>query len=216
MKRKPVGTRSLSKDEVRSVWHVPGLSDSSRLALKLLIATGQRVEEVLHAHWAEFDVDDLVWSIPAERRKSRHEISEPHAVPLTEFHANLLDEIRTVTGSNEWLFPHRDDVQPRKADALYQAVHRFCRKNGMPPFAPRDCRRTFKTLAGSIGIDLGLRNRIQGHAMTDVGSIHYDRWSYLPQKRRAMDAWADWLQALVTNCQETNISSDNLMIRTGV
>ena len=67
-------------------------------------------------------------------------------------------------------------------------------KNQLKPFAPRDCRRTFKTLTGSIGIDLELRNRLQGHAMTDVGSVHYDRWSYLPQKREGMELWAEALE----------------------
>jgi hypothetical protein len=39
-----------------------------------------------------------------------------------------------------------------------------------------------------------LRNRLQGHAMTDVGSVHYDRWSYLPQKREGMELWTATLK----------------------
>ena len=54
-----------------------------------------------------------------------------------------------------------------------------------------------KTLAGSIGIDLELRNRLQGHAMTDVGSVHYDRWGYLPEKRKAMETWSEWLNMTI-------------------
>jgi integrase len=198
VKRKPVGKRSLSADEVAQVWHGSGISLPSHLALKLLIATGQRVEEVLQASWQEFDLKEGLWSIPAERRKSRHEATEPHIVPLTEFHLDLFQQVKAATDHPEWLFPHKDRQQPRKADALYQAIHRFCKSNGMEPFAPRDCRRTFKTLAGSIGIDLEIRNRLQGHAMTDVGSVHYDRWSYLPEKRRAMEIWGKWLARKAT------------------
>ena len=193
VRRKPVGRRALSADEVAQVWHGSGISLPSHLTLKLLIATGQRVEEVLQASWREFDLTESLWTIPAERRKSRHEATEPHIVPLTDFHIDLLDQVREATGHDDWLFPHKDREQPRKADALYQAVHRFCSSNNIEPFAPRDCRRTFKTLAGSIGIDLELRNRLQGHAMTDVGSVHYDRWGYLPEKRKAIEAWTDWL-----------------------
>ena len=54
--------------------------------------------------------------------------------------------------------------------------------------------RTFKTLAGSIGISLELRNLLQGHPMTDVGSIHYDRWGYLPEKLKAMETCCDRLR----------------------
>ena len=176
----------------------PAFSLSSHLALKLLIATGQRVEEVLQAHWGEFNLNDKQWAIPAERRKTRRDATEPHIVPLTDFHIELLDQVREATNHPDWLFPHQDRKQPRKADSLYQAVHRFCRSNNIEPFAPRDCRRTFKTLAGSIEIDLELRNRLQGHAMTDVGSVYYDRWNYLPEKKRAMEIWSTWLETTVT------------------
>lgn len=196
-KKKPVGTRNLSREEVQSVWTGKGISPSSHLAIKFLLATGQRVEEVLQATWTEFDLSEMIWTIPASRRKTRHEVSEDHLVPLTDFHTALLHDIRLTNGHKTWLFPHQEGDKPRKADALYQAVNRFCKTNGIEPFAPRDCRRTFKTLAGSIRIDLELRNRLQGHAMTDVGSRHYDRWSYLPEKREAMAERTDWLSSIV-------------------
>ena len=194
VKRKPVGTRVLDWSEVMAVWSSDGLSPSSRLALQFLLATGQRVEEVLRASWGEFDLNDNLWVIPEERRKNRNTSGEPHVVPLNPLHRKLIKAIKETNQSGEWLFPHQNEQQPRNADALCQATRRFCVKNKLKPFAPRDCRRTFKTLTGSIGIDLELRNRLQGHAMTDVGSIHYDRWSYLPQKRTGMDLWAEALE----------------------
>ena len=86
-------------------------------------------------------------------------------------------------------------------EAIKSRVTRLHEKidNEIEPFAPRDCRRTFKTLAGSIGIDLELRNRLQGHAMTDLGSVHYDRWDYMPQKLEAIKIWTGWLSSLVDN-----------------
>ena len=194
VKRKPVGTRVLDWSEVTAVWSFDGLSPSSRLALKFLLATGQRVEEVLRASWGEFDLQENLWVIPGERRKTRNTSEEPHVVPLTPLHRELLKAIEEKSQSGEWLFPHQDLQQPRNADALCQATRRFCAKSNLKLFAPRDCRRTFKTLTGSIGIDLELRNRLQGHAMTDVGSIHYDRWSYLPQKREGMARWTEALE----------------------
>ena len=194
VKRKPVGTRALDWSEVGAVWSSDGLSVSSRLALQFLIATGQRVEEVLRASWSEFDLNENLWVIPGERRKTRNTSGEPHVVSLTPLHRELLKAIKETNQSGEWLFPHQDGQQPRNADALCQATRRFCAKSNLKPFAPRDCRRTFKTLTGSIGMDLELRNRLQGHAMTDVGSIHYDRWSYLPQKRTGMDLWTEALE----------------------
>ena len=194
VKRKPVGTRVLDWSEVMAVWSSNGLSPSSRLALQFLLATGQRVEEVLKASWSEFDLNENLWVIPGERRKTRTTSGEPHLVPLTSLHRDLLEAIKEINQSGKWLFPHQDGEQPRNADALCQATRRFCLHSNLKPFAPRDCRRTFKTLTGSIGMDLELRNRIQGHAMTDVGSVHYDRWSYIPEKRAGMDRWAAELE----------------------
>jgi len=204
VKRKPVGTRVLDWSEVGAVWSSNHLSPSSRMALQFLIATGQRVEEVLRASWTEFDLNESLWVIPGERRKTRNTSGEPHLVPLAPLHRGLLKAIKETSQSREWLFPHQDGQQPRNADALCQATRRFCVKNHLKPFAPRDCRRTFKTLTGSIGMGLELRNRLQGHAMTDVGSVHYDRWSYLPQKREGMARWAEALNSKISEVQNPN------------
>ena len=101
VKRKPVGTRALDWSEVMAVWSSNGLSPSSRLALQLLLATGQRVEEVLRASWGEFDFDENLWVIPAERRKTRTTSGEPHVVPLTPLHRGLLKVIEETNQSGE-------------------------------------------------------------------------------------------------------------------
>jgi hypothetical protein len=60
-------------------------------------------------------------------------------------------------------------------------------------------RRTWKTLAGGVGLSLEVRNRVQGHALQDVGSRHYDRHSYLEEKRAAM---LQWERALLARLNE--------------
>jgi integrase len=202
--RKPRGQRALSRDEVRQLWHTDLMSRPMLLALKLLLATGQRVEEVLHATWDEFDTAQKLWTIPGERRKTRGKTNEPHLVPLAPLHLSLLAEIRTEIGNETYLFPARDGAAPRRYDSLTHAVRGFVRASGMHSFSPRDIRRSFKTLAGSMAIPLEMRNRLQGHALSDVGSVHYDRWNYLPEKREAMSQWIDGLENIVTGaCDET-------------
>jgi len=199
--------RYLDKDEVVRVWNAlspDNFHSELSLAIKLLLSIGQRVEEVLQAPWSEFDADEMLWRIPAERRKTRNKNTVDHLVPLCDFHIKLLEELKQYTGSSVYLFPHKDGDRPRGADALSQAVYRFCRpgpeskREAFEPFVPKDCRRTFKTLAGSIGISLEMRNRLQGHAFQDVGSTHYDQWDYLDDKRDAMNKYCHWLDALVT------------------
>ena len=167
------------------------------LALKLLLSTGQRVEEVLHATWSEFDPTQMLWTIPGERRKTRNKTHEPHLVPLSSLHLGLLQEIQQANNHANYLFPARGGDSPRRYDSLTHAARFFVKKSGMQSFSPRDLRRTFKTVAGSMGISLEMRNRLQGHAMTDVGSVHYDRYDYLPERRDAMESWCDELAKIV-------------------
>jgi integrase len=221
VKREPRGQRHLSREELRRVWHALGesyevtggqgasrrasLDVPTQIAVKLLFATGQRVEEVLHATWDEFDTQELLWTIPATRRKNaaKNDSGEPHLVSLTPFHVALLEALEPYSEGTPYLFParpkHGESRAPRDHRSISQAVTRLCERTGITRFAPRDIRRTWKTLAGSIGIDLELRNRIQGHAMDDVGSRHYDRYDYLDEKRRAMAQWVAFLEALLAD-----------------
>jgi integrase len=200
--RKPKGQRALSEAEVRKLWNTELLTPQMHLALKLILASGQRVEEVLHATWDEFDFEKRLWTIPGERRKTRGKTSEPHLVPLTDLHVQLLDEIRSTTHDPRFLFPARGTGGPRRYDSLTKPVAVFVKHSGMPSFSARDLRRTFKTLAGSMGISLEMRNRLQGHALVDVGSIYYDRFDYLDQKRDAMEQWAHGLTKIIGSKDE--------------
>lgn len=58
-------------------------------------------------------------------------------------------------------------------------------------------RRTWKTLAGQIGISKEDRDRLQNHAQGDVSSVHYDRYDYLKEKRAAMLQWGTWFEATI-------------------
>ena len=48
-----------------------------------------------------------------------------------------------------------------------------------------------------MGIPLEMRNRLQGHALTDVGSQFYDRYDYLKEKRVAIGIWCNGLAEIV-------------------
>lgn len=73
--------------------------------------------------------------------------------------------------------------------SLSQAIDRYRKRTEMAHFIPRDFRRTCKTLMGELGIAKDLRDRLQNHALNDVSSKHYDRYEYLPEKRRALELW---------------------------
>lgn len=209
-----MGERHLSADEVATLWNRIGteaLSLPFALYLKLsLTLGGQRVQELLHAEWVEFDLKEKVWAIPMARRKMRSKAKhqEPHLVPLSDFSTELLGQLHKLSGKSKYLFPHRTDSKPRGADALNQAIKRFCNPNGKSQrepfklFTGRDMRRTAKTLMGMAGLSKEIRDRIQGHAFSDVASQHYDRYDYWTEKRAAMEKWCRWLEQTVSGTRE--------------
>ena len=126
-----------------------------------------------------------------ERRAGK--TSEPHLVPLTPLHIDLLDEIKLVTNHSTYLFPSQKGNGPRRYDSLTHAVRVFVNSTEFQSFSPRDLRRTFKTMAASFKIPLEMLNRLQGHALTDVGSVYYNCHEYLEEKQDAMKCWSDRL-----------------------
>jgi integrase len=114
LSRKPRGTRALSPEEIQQFWNSELLTPPMHLALKILLSTGQRVEEVLHATWSEFDQAQMLWTIPGERRKTRSKTHEPHLVPLTSLHLGLLQEIQQATNHANYLFPAKGSDNPRR------------------------------------------------------------------------------------------------------
>jgi integrase len=206
------GERALSDDEVRILWKkigVEAMSPDAALAIKFILATGQRVEEILNAPWTEFNLQHKEWVIPFHRRKNRWKnvSKEPHIVFLTDFHLSLLKEIKKLSGNSPFLFPNTRGNGCKTCDTLNQSVERFCKPTGrskrepFPIFTPRDLRRTWKTRAGKhLGIDI--RNRVQGHAFSDIGSKNYDRYAYENEKREAMQKWCNLLEEIINTPEE--------------
>ncbi|OUR89044.1 integrase, partial [Gammaproteobacteria bacterium 42_54_T18] len=91
-------------------------------------------------------------------------------------------------------WPHRDNANEHASlSTLRMSLQRWCKKQDMPIFAPRDFRRTCKTLMGAAGISKEMRDILQQHDKSDVSTIHYDRYNYINEKRQAMDIWTTFL-----------------------
>ncbi|MGH6800748.1 MAG: tyrosine-type recombinase/integrase, partial [Methylocella sp.] len=93
-----------------------------RCALQLLALTFTRPGELRLATWKEFDLDAAVWTIPANRMKMRR----PHRVSLARQTISILEELRTLTGRYELLFPGvRSPSRPLSENTLNAALRRL-------------------------------------------------------------------------------------------
>lgn len=76
-----------------------------------------RLAEVTEAEWAEFDLDNALWTIPAARMKARRE----HVIPLPSQAVNMLRTLQGLTGHRQHLFPGRDNLPgPMTSHSLRQ------------------------------------------------------------------------------------------------
>lgn len=96
------------------------LSPQAKRAFLLLAMTALRSQEVLKAQWSEFDFKEKVWTIPAERVKTRQE----HKVPLTTQMIEILNIQHKENPSNTWVFPCPNyKNKPLNAWTLSRAIH---------------------------------------------------------------------------------------------
>jgi integrase len=122
----------------------------------------------------------------------------PHSIPVPHQAAKIIDGMHP--NAHGLFFPCRfDPAKPAGAPGLGRVVHRFLKAHPeIPHFIPRGCRRTFKTLAGDAGLSKDMRDQLQNHSKSDVSSRHYDRYSYLPERRAAMAKWGSYLDLVLT------------------
>jgi integrase len=160
----------------------------TRLAMKLMALTFVRTSELIGANWAEFDIDAARWNIPAARMKMR----DPHIVPLASQTIEVLEMLRLLTGSSEWLFPgDRSSKKTMSNNAILGALKRMGYKGRMTGHG-------FRGLASTILHEQGYAHEhieLQlAHAPRNAVSAAYNHALYLEPRARMMQEWANFLE----------------------
>lgn len=206
------GDRALSTEELATLWQLlpEYLSLVTSELLKFLIASGgQRPEQVLATERRHYLNDHLI--IRNRKGKSGGKGIEGerslHIVPFNKLMRQSLKVMDEVSESSAYPFMGKADGKSLHTQSLSRAVTKLYGRhtkkfNG--PFTLRDIRRTCKTLMGVAGLDKEMKDRIQGHAFGDVGSKHYDRYTYFKEKKSGLQRWSVWLQKNVITATLTN------------
>jgi integrase len=174
--------------------------------LKLLLITGQRVEETSKLKWSTVDLENRIWDIPAEDNKTGKTTGKGHIVPLPALAIELIQSMPRIEGE-DLVLVGRNSGQPYRAETISKNLKKLLASHAdshpIDSFTPRDIRRTVKTHMSRIGILKEVRDRIQGHAMNDVASKHYDRYDYLKEKRAGLKKWERELNRIISAGDET-------------
>ena len=199
---KNVGTRHLSEQELCQFWHQLPMFVSRNMALffRLLIALGgQRPFEILQAKWEYYDEAKAILRLPGAITKN----GQDHEVPLNRYALDILAELREYNGDCVYPFPARlarkRQTEHMTLDPISKAISRYREAVNFEAFTAKDLRRTCKTLMASRGFDKEIMQQIHNHAKQGVDDIHYNKYSYLKEKREALDQWADILDEILAD-----------------
>jgi integrase len=184
-----------SPTEIKTFWEGldnAKMSEGVRLSLKFMLVTSQRRGEVTSAPWAEFDLENEVWEIPGMRTKNGHK----HRVPLSRFASNLLADIRRQSDDPKWLFPSPHHDKPITPGAVSHALRNNLSRIGIQGVTAHDLRRTAASSMTELGISRLVVAKLLNHPDKSITSI-YDRHSYGPEKKHALDAWGARLESII-------------------
>lgn len=164
---------------------------TTRCALRLAALLFVRPGELRHAEWAEFDFDKAEWRIPAGKMKMR----EQHIVPLSIQAIGILREIQTVTAHGRYVFPsERGGSRPMSENTVNAALRRLgYAKHEM---TGHGFRSMASTLLHELGLPHAVIERQLAHGERNKVSAAYNFAEYLPERRKMMQQWADYLDQL--------------------
>jgi integrase len=157
------------------------------LALRLLLLTFVRTNELRAAEWNEIDWDKCEWRIPAQRMKMK----ELHIVPLSRQAVRVLREVERVTGNHRYIFPNMHNPSTFMSEntmlyALYRmGYHSRATGHGF--------RSTASTILNEHEFRADVIERQLAHGDRNRVRAAYNHAQYLGERRMMMQWWADYL-----------------------
>jgi integrase len=178
--------RVLSDRELVALWRATDGDQDYDRVVRLLLLTGCRRNEITHMKWGEIDLESGFFQLPKERSKNHG----THVVPL-------VDEAKAILR-----------VQPRTGDHVFGAGERGLTSCSTPKEALneklsfnevwqlRDLRRTVRSGLSRLGVAPHVAEAVLNHVPPKLIRT-YDRYSYINEKREALERWAAHLKSLV-------------------
>lgn len=163
----------------------------TKCALRLAPLAFVRPGELRKAEWREFDLDGAEWRIPAERMKMRQQ----HIVPLSTQAVAVLRELHALTGRGRYVFPGaRTNGRPMSENTVNAALRRL--DYGKDQMTGHGFRSMASTLLNEKGWNRDAIERQLAHSERDNVRAAYNYAEHLPERRRMMQEWADYLDIL--------------------
>ncbi len=176
-------------------------SDRGRMltqyAIKLLLLTFVRSGELRGARWEEFDLEDKVWRISADRMKMGNE----HLVPLSKQALEVLQSLKSMTGRYDLVFPsERDRSREMSDNTMRRAIFKLGYDGtveGKSKAVPHGFRATASSILNETGFNPDAIERQLAHKeRNSVRAAYTYHARYMDERRRMMQWWADYLDEM--------------------
>lgn len=171
----------------------------TKCALRLAPLVFVRPGELRAAEWSEIELEKAEWTIPAPRMK----MGVAHLVPLSTQAVAILKEVEALTGDGRFVFPSaRSKDRPMSDNAVLAALRRM----GFPK--EEMTGHGFRAMARTV-LDETLHFRPDyiehqlAHSVRDPNGRAYNRTAHLAERRRMMQEWANYLDALKSEASES-------------
>ena len=163
----------------------------SALALRLLILTATRTSEVLQAEWSEVDLTAAIWTIPAERTKTKRE----HRIPLSDAAIAIFNSIDHIEG-NPYVFPGSKQTRPLSNMALLKLMRDkgYGANGDKGKYVPHGFRSSFRDWSGEVSsFPRDVAEMALAHTIENKVEAAYRRGDLFEKRSVMMQDWSNYL-----------------------
>ncbi|WP_188007295.1 tyrosine-type recombinase/integrase [Photobacterium damselae] len=165
------------------------IQTKTKLLILWQLHTMTRPKEAATTRWADIDLENRVWTIPAENMKRR----KAHRIPLTPQAIEILDQIRPQSEQFNYVFPGERDTTSHVS--LFTANAAIKRSLGLKDeLVAHGLRSVASTALHEQGFDSLLIEACLSHADQNEVRASYNRSDYLEQRKEIMSWWSAYIE----------------------
>jgi len=162
-------------------------SEAAKLALEFLILTAGRTSEVLLARWEEWNKEEQLWIVPADRMKA----GRVHRVPLSPRCIEILQLAEKLASRSDYMFPGRSLEKPMSNMVFLEILRRM--QTGVTAHGFRSSFRDWASETTSFPRDVV--EMALAHTIANKVEAAYRRGDMLDKRRLLMEEWSNFLLA---------------------
>ena len=166
-----------------------------RCALRLAPLVFVRPGELRKAKWTDIDFNKAEWRYIVTKTGTQH------IVPLSRQAVEILKEIQPLAGNGRYVFPGaRSKERPMSDNAILAAMRRM--GIGKEEMSGHGFRATARTILDEVlGVRPDFIEHQLAHAVRDPNGRAYNRTAHLPERKKMMQQWADYLDKLKSGAE---------------